>query len=175
MEKKDKIIIAVLIAVVIALIGGLAYMMMGNISAGGDVPDGMQKYNFDSAFTMNVPKDAKFLKNFNSSMEGFGQGVSYFDKNHEFAVSYINSPLLSHELVSYFEKILNESGNATFEHDGDLLISHNLKNNGKIGKDRENSNFTETVLVQRGHEIVSVEGNDADLIKSMIQTLEWYE
>lgn len=177
MEKSHKIIIVGLVIVIIALVAGLAYMFMGNnlSGAGETVPDGMQRYNFDSAFTMVVPKDAKFLKDFNTSFEGFGQGVSYFDKGNKFAISYANSPIFTHDFISYFTNVSNASGNATFEFDGDLIISHNLKNNGKIGKTLENSNFTNTVMIQRGHEMVAINGNDVDSIKSMIKTLEWYE
>ena len=176
MEKKDKIIIVGLIIVILALLASLAYLFMGNnLSTGeGNVPDGMQRYNFDSAFTMAVPKDARFLKEFNASTE-FGQATTYFDKSNKIAISYLNSPIVTHELINASESIVNESGNSSFEFEGDMVISHNLKNNGKMGKDFERSNFTEAILVQRGHEIFMVHGNDLDLIKSIIGTLEWYE
>ena len=176
MGKNDKIIIIGLIVVIIALIAGLAYMFMGNnLSASdGNVPNGMQRYNFDSIFTMTVPKNVKFLKEFNATNE-FGQAATYFDSSDEFAISYMYSPMITHEFINYTETFANASGNSTFEFEGDLVIAHNLKNNGKIGNDFESSNFTYMVLVQRGHEIVSINGNDLDSIKSMIKTLEWYE
>ena len=65
MEKRDKIIVIGLIIVILALVAGLAYMFMGNNLSVSDssVPQGMQKYDFDSAFTMNVPKGCKIFKN----------------------------------------------------------------------------------------------------------------
>jgi len=178
MEKKEKIVIVGLVVVILALVASLTYVFMdNNVSGNGKtVPDGMKEYNFDSEFTMAVPKDAKFLKNFNESfIEGFGQGVSYLDKSNKFAISYVDSPMVTNESINYLISALNASGNATFEFDGDLIISHNLKSNGNIGDTFEDSNFTYTVMLQRGHEIVEIYGNDVNLIRSMIKTLEWYE
>ena len=88
MEKNHKIIIVGLIIVIIALVVGLAYMMVGNnLSGGGNVPEGMERYNFDSVFSMAVPKDSKFLKTVNSSaLDTVGYGASFFDKNNEIYV-----------------------------------------------------------------------------------------
>ena len=83
--------------------------------------------------------------------------------------------MVTNESINYLISALNASGNATFEFDGDLIISHNLKSNGNIGDTFEDSNFTYTVMLQRGHEIVEIYGNDVNLIRSMIKTLEWYE
>jgi hypothetical protein len=123
---------------------------------------------------MAVPKNAKFLKEFNSSNE-FGQGVSYYDKSNKIAVSYINSPMITHELVNFTMNLANSSGNATINTEGDLIFSHSLVSNGKLGKTLANSNFTDSVVIQRGHEIVGIQGNDPEFIKSMVKTFEWYE
>lgn len=175
MEKKNKIIIAVLIVVIVALAIGVATMIFNNSPAGGgSVPEGMQKYNFDSAFTMAVPKNARFLKEFNSSSE-FGQGVSYYDRGNKMAISYVNSPMITHEFVNFTINYANSSGNNTFEREGDLILSHNVVNKGKLGKNLEDSNFTESIGIQRGHELVIIKGNDPKFIKSMAETFEWYE
>ena len=102
MEKRDKIIIAGLVIVIIALLAGLAYMFMGsNMSAGDGAPEGMKMYDFNSEFKMAVPKDARFLKSWNNSGDViFGMGYSYFDKNNEISVSYIDSPVVTHEFIN---------------------------------------------------------------------------
>lgn len=175
MEKKNKIIIAVLIVVIVALAIGVATMIFNNSPAGGgSVPEGMQKYNFDSAFTMAVPKNTRFLKEFNSSSE-FGQGVSYYDRDNKMAILYVTSPMITHEVINYFIDYVNSSGNATFEREGDLIFSHSLVHNGKLSKNLEDSNFTDIILIQRGHELVLIQGNDPEFIKSMAETFEWYE
>ena len=175
MERKHKIIIISLIIVIIALVVGLSYMLMGNGFSFGEesVPDGMQRYDFDSRFTMLVPDDARFLKEWNNS-EIFGQSIIYFDKNNKFAVSYTNSPLIAEGFVDYTVEYANASGNATFEFDGDLIIGHSLKNNGKIGKTLDDSKFKYGVLLKRGHEFILINGNDLDSIKSMARSIEFY-
>ena len=56
-----------------------------------------------------------------------------------------------------------------------MIISHNVKNNGKMAKNIEDSKFKEEILLQKGHMLVGVSGNDLNLIKSMINTVEFYE
>ncbi|WP_407424055.1 hypothetical protein [Methanobrevibacter sp.] len=178
MEKNHKIIIVGLIIVIIALIAGIAYMTMGNSSpskGGGNAPDGMQIYDFNSEFKMSVPKNAKFLKEWNYTDPIWGSGYSYFDKDNEFAILYVDTPLITHEFANAMVDAMNKSGNGTFEVDGDLLICHNLKANGKVGDNLENTNFTERIVLQKGHQVVGVSGNDLDLIKSMANTIKFYE
>ncbi|WP_296883016.1 hypothetical protein [uncultured Methanobrevibacter sp.] len=175
MEKKHKIIIIVLIIAIIALSASLAFILKNNSSDGG-VPNGMKVYDFNSEFTMNVPKDTKFLKSWNNSGDQlFGQGYTYLDKNNEFFVAYAVSPLITHEVVNAFVEISNSSGNATVNVDGDLIIVHNKKANGKVGSTVDKSNFTETILIQRGHQLVGVGGNDLNFLKTMVNTIEFYE
>ena len=178
MEKSHKIIIVGLVIVVIAMVAGLAYMLTGNnLSAEkGSVPEGMKMYDFNSEFKMAVPKDVKFLKQWNKSEDMmFGQGYTYFDRNNEIQVAYSNSPMITHEFIDTMVNISNSSGNATFEFDGDLIIGHFIKNSGKMAKTPENSEFKESIILQRGHMIVGVSGNDLNLTKSMINTIEFYE
>ena len=134
------------------------------------------KDDFNSEFKMAVPKDVRFLKSWNNSGDViFGMGYSYFDKNNEISVSYIDSPLMTHEIIDNVIDMLNSTGNATFEFEGDMIISHNVKNNGKMAKNIEDSKFKEGILLQKGHMLVGVSGNDLNLTKSMINTIEFYE
>ncbi len=175
--ERDKIIIAGMVIVIIALVAGLVFMFTGNnISVGGTaLPEGMKMYDFNSEFKMAVPNNVKFLKSWNGSDSVFGGGYQYFDKNNGIMVSYFDSPMVTHELINNMIKVRNSSGNSTFDFEGDLIISHNVKNDGEIGKSAEESNFTQSVIIQKGHMIVGVSGNDLNLIKSMIKTVEFYE
>ena len=177
MEKRDKIIITGMIIVIMALIAGLAFMLTGNnLSVGDGAPEGMKMYDFNSEFKMAVPNNVKFLKSWNNSdVAVFVGEYNYFDKNNEIMVSYIDSPMVTHEIINNMIKASNSSGNATFDFEGDLIISHNVKNNGKVGKSADKSEFKESILLQKGHVLVRVSGNDLDLIKSMIKTVEFCE
>ena len=178
MEKSHKIIIVALVVVIIALVAGVAYMLSGNsLSVGnGSVPEGMKMYDFNSEFKMAVPKDARFLKQWNNSEDmSFGQGYSYFDRDNKIEVMYVNSPMVTNELMDAMVKAGNSSGNTTFDFEGDLIIAHDIKNSGKIAKTPEDSEFKETIFLKKGHMLVRVSGNDLDLIKSMMNTIEFYE
>lgn len=173
--ERNNIIIIGLIIVIIALVAGLAYMLMeDNLSFGeGSVPEGMQEYNFNSMFTMAVPEGAKFLKEFNNS--GSGLSANYFDKNNEIAVSYLFSPIISSNNINFMINITNSSSNSSIEHDGDLIIIHHLKSNGELGNDLENSNFTYSVFLYKNHVLIVIQGNDLELLKTMAHTLKFYE
>ena len=105
----------------------------------------------------------------------FGQGYSYFDRDNKIMVAYVDSPMITHELVDTLINASNSSGNNTFDFEGDLIISHNTKNSGKVAKTLEDSEFKESIILQKGHMLIGVSGNDLDLIKSMMNTIEFYE
>ncbi len=179
MEKNHKIIIIGLIIVIIALVTGIAYMFMGNSltgNGGGNVPDGMQMYDFNSVFKMAVPKNAKFLKEWNEVNDfDMGDAYSYLDKDNQFSVLCGYSQLINRGVVNSLVQISNKSGNSTFDFEGDLIISHNVKASGKVGDSQQDCDFKETIILQKGHELIVVSGNDLDLIKSMVNTIEFYE
>lgn len=179
--KKEKWIIIGLIIVVIALIAGIAFMFLGGDASnnGSNVSEGMEIFNFDSLFTMEVPENTKFLK---SSLLGVEDGIyanlgiskSYFSKNNEFCVRYIHSGVFDKNAII---QLVNGSAkdDVTFEESGNMIIAHNKNSDGKVGNDYENTNFTDMVVVYKGLDIVVLSGNDADLIKSMADTIEFRE
>lgn len=177
MEKKDKIIIVALIIVIIALVAGLVFLFMGNdfSNDGGSVPSGMKIYDFNSEFKMAVPEDVRFLKTWNTSDLPISGGYSYFDRNNKIAINFADSPMVNQEFIRNLVNIANSTGNSTIEYDGDMIICHNIKNNGKVASTQEDSNFTESIMVQKGHLLIVVAGNDLDLIKSMAKTIVYFE
>lgn len=177
MEKKEKIIIIGLVIVIIALAIGVASVIMWGIDSNNSkIPQGMEKYDFDSEFTMAVPDDARFIKEWNRTDEFIlAEGKSYFDSANKFSVVYVDSPMVTNEFVNTIMGIANNSGNVTFEVKNDYIVLHNLESNGHVGKSLEDSNFTDIILIQKGHEIVVLSGNDLNLLKSMAETVKFYE
>ena len=128
---------------------------------------------------MEVPENTKFLK---TSVLENEDGVyvnlvnfkSYFSKNNEFSVRYIHSGLFDkNSLIQFVYGSTKDDVN--FEESGNMIIAHNKNSDGKVGNDFENTNFTDEVIVYKGLDIVVVSGNDADLIKSMADTIEFRE
>ncbi|WP_297828490.1 hypothetical protein [uncultured Methanobrevibacter sp.] len=83
--------------------------------------------------------------------------------------------MVTNEFVNTIMGIANNSGNVTFEVKNDYIVLHNLESNGHVGKSLEDSNFTDIILIQKGHEIVVLSGNDLNLLKSMAETVKFYE
>lgn len=175
---KNKIIIVGLIIAIVALIAGLAIALTGsNNSSASQASEGMELYNFDSAFTMEVPNGTKFLKTrIDVNETGIvSEGIfkDYFSKNKEFEICYMDSHMLNDERVNYILAIDEE--NVTTEHDGDFIIQHYSDSSGKIGKTWETSDFKESIAIHKGTELIIIEGNDIDLIKSMAETIKFRE
>ena len=174
---KNKIIIVGLIIVIVALIAGLAIALTGNNSGVSQASEGMEIYNFDSAFTMEVPNGTKFLKTrIDINETGIvSEGIlkDYFSKNKEFEVYYVDSHMLNDERVNYVLALDDE--NATYEQDGDFIIQHYPDSSGKVGKTWETSDFKESIAIHKGTELIIIEGNDIDFIKSMAKTIKFRE
>ncbi len=177
MDKNMKIIV-VLSVIVVALIAGLAFMVFGNENStdNATIPEGMQEYDFDSAFKMIVPKDARFLKewsNDNETIELF-KTVQYFDKNNGIAISYIDSPMITNEILGYLiNETLDNKSNVSIVEEGNLIIGEKINITGKVGNNLENSDFKYVIIVKHGKELVSIQGNDKDSLKSMADSIDF--
>ena len=173
MEKKNKIIIAVLIVVIVALAIGVATMIFNNSPAGGgSVPEGMQKYNFDSAFTMEVPKGTVFKKSWNESNE-FMLGISktYEDKNKKFSVMYVTSELINDNAINFVVEEINSTGNVKVEKEGNLIIVDKLKKSKDLPFDLDK--FKHAVLTHEGHDYIVICGNNTEKIVEMAKTINY--
>lgn len=175
---KNKIIIIGIVIVIIALIAGIAIALTGNGSNGvSEASKGMDIYNFDSVFTMEVPENTTFLKTWLDANESGiiteGDVADFFSKNKEFEVYYIDSHMLNDARVDYILAV--DDGNITTEQDGDLIIIHDPTSSGKVGKTWETTEFKEAVAIHKGTKLVLIEGNDPDFIKSMANTIKFRE
>ena len=180
--EKNKIMIIGLIIVIIALIAGIAIALTGNNNntlgssedsiSNYEASEGMELYNFDSAFVMEVPNGTVFLK---TRMNGNDTGIlsegtvkDYFSKDK---IYYIESHMLNDERVNYILAL--DDGNVTTEQDGDLLIIHDHDASGKVGKTWETTEFKEAISIHKGTKFLLIEGNDIDFIKSMAETIKF--
>ena len=83
MEKKNKIIIAVLVIIIIALVCVIGLTFFGNMNPTKTNSTNTTVYNFDSAFTMEIPKGTVFKKSWNDS-GNFGVFKTYDEKGNKF-------------------------------------------------------------------------------------------
>ena len=173
MEKRDKIIVIGLIIVILALVAGLAYMFMGNNLSVSDssVPQGMQKYDFDSAFTMNVPKDVKFLKTWN--VTGLGITKIYYNKENKFCVFYAQSDMIDEVFVENAADTLNSSGKYDVSVDGGLKVFKVLDKKEKfdIGNGEKHFDYRVLKSVKSGYVIIS--GDNIDSLKQMANSISF--
>ena len=169
---KNKILIVGLIVVIVALIAGIAMMLTGNgNSSDVEVPEGMQEYNFNSAFTMVVNDDAKFLKTWNSSL--WGLDIDYYNKNDNYAVKLSESDNLIGIEDDYID-LINSSKNYDISKDGELYVCK-VDKSKKFDVCGSQKHFDYRVLILHGNKEVIISGDDLDSIKEMASTIKFRE
>jgi len=164
-------IIIGLIVVIVALVAGLAMMLTGNdISSDVQVPEGMQEYNFNSAFTMVVKDDAKFLKVWDSiSAISY---VDYYNKEDNYVIQFSKSDLLIGNEDNFVD-ILNSSKSYDITKEGDLYVCKVLNKSEKFSVGNSEKHFDYRVFRISGDNEVIISGNDLDSLKEMASTIKF--
>ena len=129
-------------------------------------------YNFDSAFTMEVPKGTVFKKSWNESNE-FMLGISktYEDKNKKFSVMYVTSELINDNAINFVVEEINSTGNVKVEKEGNLIIVDKLKKSKDLPFDLDK--FKHAVLTHEGHDYIVICGNNTEKIVEMAKTIDY--
>lgn len=174
MEKNHKIIIIILIIAIIALLASLAYIFMGNnlTASDGNVPKGMQRYNFDSGFTMLVREDVKFLKSWEHN--GLGTKKIYYDESKNYAVQYSQSDMFNNNISDELSKSLNSSGEYELSTEGNLKIFKVLNKSDKFDTGNGKlKHFKYRILIQEGNKYIIMSGNNLDSLKTMANSIKF--
>ena len=172
MERNSKIIIAVLVIIVIALVAAIGLSFFGDMNQPKTNSTNATVYNFDSAFTMEVPKGTVFKKSWNESNE-FMLGISktYEDKNKKFSVMYVTSELINDNAINFVVEEINSTGNVKVEKEGDLIIVDKLKKSKDLPFDLDK--FKHAVLAHEGHDYIVICGNNTEKIVEMAKTIDY--
>ena len=172
MDKKNKIIIAVLVIIIIALVCVIGLTFFGNMNPAKTNNTNVTVYNFDSAFTMEVPKGTVFKKSWNDS-GNFGVSKTYNDKGKRFSIQYIGSPAVTDGLVNFIVNEANSTGDVKIEHDGDLIILHHIAKKSKNNVLEIDGEFKHVVLSHKNDEFVGIAGNNTDELVKMAKTIDY--
>ena len=173
MEKKNKIIIAVLVIIIIALVAAIGFMFFGDMNQTKSNNTNVTVYNFDSAFTMEVPKGTVFKKSWNTSDLEFGVTKTYDEKGNKFSVLYMESPMITNQFVDFLINEVNSTGDVKIEHDGDLIILHHISKKSKNNVLEIDGKFKHAVLSHENGELVGIAGNNTDELVKMAKTIDY--
>ena len=171
MENKHKIIIIALLIVIVALIAGLAMMLTGN-DKDVNVKEGMQVYDFDSAFTMVVKDDAKFLKTWDHN--SLYSNKIYYNEKEDYVITLSESDYFANNL-DLFSSILDNEENYEHISDANLNIVKVLNKSEKTDIGISEKHFDYIVGVVEGNKIIELEGNDLDYLKEMANSIKFSE
>ena len=172
MDKKNKIIIAVLVIIIIALVCVIGLTFFGNMNPAKTNNTNVTVYNFDSAFTMEVPKGTVFKKSWNDS-GSFGVSKTYDEKGNKFSVLYMESPMITDEFVDFIVNEANSTGDVKIEHDGDLIIMHHIAKKSKNNVLEIDGNFKHAVLSHKNGGLIGIAGNNTDELVKMAKTIDY--
>ena len=172
MEKKNKIIIAVLVIIIIALVCVIGLTFFGNMNPTKTNSTNTTVYNFDSAFTMEIPKGTVFKKSWNDS-GNFGVFKTYDEKGNKFSVIYMESPMMNNEFFDFIIKEVNNTGDVKIEYDGDLIIMHHLSKKSKNNVLEIDGKFKHAVFSHENDEFVAIAGNNTDELVKMAKTIDY--
>ena len=172
MDKKNKIIIAVLVIIIIALVCVIGLTFFGNMNPAKTNNTNVTVYNFDSAFTMEVPKGTVFKKSWNDS-GSFGVSKTYDEKGNKFSALYMESPMITDEFVDFIVNEANSTGDVKIEHDGDLIIMHHIAKKSKNNVLEIDGNFKHAVLSHKNGGLIGIAGNNTDELVKMAKTIDY--
>ena len=172
MDKKNKIIIAVLVIIIIALVCVIGLTFFGNMNPAKTNNTNATVYNFDSAFTMEVPKGTVFKKSWNDS-GSFGVSKTYDDKGKKFSIQYMESPMVTSGFIDFIINELNSTGEIKIEHDGDLIIMHHIAKKSKNNVIEIDGKYKHIVLSHKNDEFVGIGGNNTDELVKMAKTIDY--
>ena len=172
MEKKNKIIIAVLVIIIVALVAAVGFMFFGGMSPAKSSSANATVYNFHSAFTMEVPKGTVFKKSWNESAEFmWGTSNKYEEKNKEFSVSYATSEMITDDAMNFVVKELNDAGDVKVQKEGNLIKVDKLKKSKNLPFNLDK--YEHAVLTYKGNDYVIVSGNNTEKIIEMAKTIDF--
>ena len=167
-------IIIGLVIVIIALIAAISVLLIGN---GGDasnddnqIPEGMQRYNFDAGFTMLVKDDVKFLKTWDSS--GLGISKNYYNKEDKYVIQFTETDMLKNSEDNYI-KMFNSSDDFKISEEGDLKIVKVLDKSKKIAAGNSEKHFDYRVIVLHDNKVIILSGNNLDSLKEMANSINF--
>lgn len=124
----------------------------------------MQVYDFDSAFTMVVKDDAKFLKTWGD--DPYGHSKTYFNKKDNYVVHFDESDYLSNNW-DFFSSLKNDTDDQEVVEDGDFRIVKVLNKLNKVDTGSSEKYFTYKGTMLKGNKIIGVASNDLDSLKEM--------
>ena len=169
--ERNKIIIIGLVIVIVVLAAGLALMVFGNgNSSDVEVPEGMQVYDFDGAFSMVVDKDVKFLKSWNSTSVSINK--YYFNKEDNYLITLTVSDYAANNAES-FKELYNSSKYENIEN-GDVSIDKILDKSHKVDTGSSEKYFQYVATVLEGSKAVNVYGDDLESVKEMANSIRFY-
>ena len=162
---RNKMIIIGLIVVIVALIAGIALMLTGNgNSSDVQVPEGMQVYDFDSAFTMVVKDDVRFLKTWDDAPVGHSK--TYYNKEDNYLVQLYESDYFANN-IDFLSTMLNNTDDFEIIEDGDFRIVKVLDKSNKVDTGSSEKYFTYSGSITKGNKLITLSSNDLDSLKEM--------
>ena len=149
--------------IMVLIIFFAVFLAIGSVSAAN-----MVNKNFDG-FSMDVPKNADFKKETNSSAKEDFQMDSVMYVSEDLFIMYFDSPMFSQNSSSYFSQLMFEMMNV----DLDKCYETQEGNMTILEPTQSDDNHFPVVSVHEGNRMVVISGVDLKLVKEMGKSVEF--
>ena len=159
MKFSKKFILIVLLALAALLVAGAGF-------AANDTS--LEQHDFDSHFTMKIPKGISFEKNEGTPTKKVNLSVNYKNYAEKINIIYAESEGAKDDLLKYYENFAKNDENITLNTTNNTTIIH-FKGNNIIGED----NYHDMAISGDDSRYILMQCDNESLMKSMAQSIKF--
>ena len=128
----------------------------------------LENHDFDSYFTMDVPKGISFEKKEGTPSKNINFTVNYKEKNETINIIYAESVGAKDNLLKYYEDFAKNDPNITLNTTNNTTIIH-FKGNNIIGE----TNFHDLAISGDDNRYLLIQCDNESLMKSMASSIRF--
>lgn len=128
----------------------------------------LEKHDFDSYFTMDIPKGISFEKKEGIPSKDINYTVNYKEKNEKINIIYTESNGAKDNLLTYYEDFAKNDPNITLNTTNNTTVVH-FKGNNFIGE----TNFHDLAISGDDNRYLLIQCDNESLMKSMAQSIRF--
>lgn len=128
----------------------------------------LEKHDFDSYFTMDIPKGISFEKKEGTPSKNINFTVNYKEKNQTINIIYTESFGAKNDLLKYYEDFAKNDPNITLNTTNNTTIIH-FKGNNIIGE----TNYHDLAISGDDNRYLLIQCDNESLMKSMANSIRF--
>ena len=152
--------------IVILILAFITLMITGAGFASNNTS--LEKYDFDSYFTMDIPKGISFEKKEGMPSKNINLTVNYKEKNGTINIIYTEAVGAKEDLLKYYEDFAKNDPNITLNTTNNTTVIH-FKGNNIIGE----TNYHDLAISGDDDRYLLMQCDNESLMKSMAKSIRF--